>query len=60
MMLAHVFGCVIGIYLISWAIYMIYNLITGPLFKFISRKWQKKRVYTIELPNINRTQPVES
>ena len=59
-LLAHVLGCAAGIYLISWAVYMLYNLITGPLFRFISRKWQKKRIYVVELPDINRPQPVES
>ena len=42
-LILHVIGSAIAIYLISFAIYELYDLITKPLFKAISKKWQKKR-----------------
>ena len=42
-LILHIIGTTIAIYLISFVIYEIYNLITKPLFKVISGKWQKRR-----------------
>lgn len=48
LLLAHVFGCIIGIYLISWVIYTVYSFVTRPLFSMIDRKWKHNRFYTAE------------
>ncbi len=42
-LILHIIGTTIAIYLISFAIYELYNLITKPIFKAISGKWQKRR-----------------
>ena len=42
-LILHIIGTTLAIYLISFVIYEIYNLITKPLFKVISGKWQKRR-----------------
>lgn len=39
----HIIGSSIAMYLISFAVYELYNLITKPLFKAVSKKWQKRR-----------------
>lgn len=42
-LILHIIGSTIAIYLISFVIYELYDLITKPLFKAISGKWQKRR-----------------
>ena len=42
-LILHIIGSTIAMYLISFAVYELYNLLTKPLFKAISKKWQKRR-----------------
>jgi surface polysaccharide O-acyltransferase-like enzyme len=46
--IAHVAGCIVGIYLISWVIYTVYSLGANPLLRLIDQKWERKRFYTAE------------
>ena len=39
----YMLGSLVAVYLICFVIFMIYDLITKPLFRFISGKWQKRR-----------------
>ena len=43
---AHIIGSTIVIYLISFVIFLIYDLITKPLFSLITKHW-KKRTYSV-------------
>ena len=42
-MTLHMLGCMAGLFLISFVIYKAYDLLTKPLFKAVSKKWQKCR-----------------
>ena len=44
----HALGSILAIYLICFVIYKIYDLATRPLFKLISKKWQKKRFIVVK------------
>ncbi|MCR5215264.1 MAG: acyltransferase [Eubacterium sp.] len=43
----HIIGCAVIIYLISFILLKIYQLITKPLFKAIDNKWKKCRKYEL-------------
>ncbi|MBR5089249.1 MAG: acyltransferase [Ruminiclostridium sp.] len=43
---AHILGCTIVMYLISFVLYLIYDLVTKPLFAVIAKHW-KKRTYSV-------------
>jgi surface polysaccharide O-acyltransferase-like enzyme len=47
-LLAHVIGCVSGIYFLSWVLFNIYTAATDPLFRRLDQKWTKFRKYTVE------------
>lgn len=41
LMILHIAGCAIGLYLICWCIHKVYHLITDPLFKKLSEKYKR-------------------
>lgn len=45
---AHILGCTIIMYLISFGIFLIYDLVTKPLFAVIAKHW-KKRTYSVNI-----------
>ena len=47
-MVLHIFGSLIGIYFVCFAVFMLYDLVTKPVFKMISGKWQEKRYIEIK------------
>ena len=47
MLILHITGSMIIIYLISFAIFELYDLITRPVFRSISQKWKRRRFIDI-------------
>ncbi len=43
----HIIACTVIIYIISFIITCIYDLITKPLFKIVSERWKKCRIYSV-------------
>lgn len=39
LLIAHIIGCTVVIYLVSFLIFIFYDLITGPLFNLLHKKW---------------------
>ena len=48
LMLLHMFGVTIAIYLVSFVIHFIYRLIEKPIMKAVGEKWQKHRFISVE------------
>ena len=42
-MVIHMLGCMVGLFLVSFVIYTLYDLLTKPLFIGISKKWKRYR-----------------
>ena len=42
-MVIHMLGCMVGLFLVSFVIYSLYDLLTRPLFIRISKKWNRYR-----------------
>ncbi len=49
LMLAHLIGCTIGVYLASFLIHLLYQLAARPFFAFVGKHWKRHRSYTVEL-----------
>lgn len=46
-MVAHLVGCCLALYLISWIVFEIYSLIEKPIYSKISQHWKKYRIISI-------------
>ena len=47
LLVGHIIGSTLVIYLISFVIYMVYDLVTRPLFNLIDKKWKNRRKYEV-------------
>lgn len=47
LLVLHMFGTTIAIYLVSYAVYLLYQLLIAPIFKAIGKKWTKHRGFTV-------------
>lgn len=53
-MVLHMLGCMFGLFLVSFVIYTLYDLLTRPLFNMISKKWKRYRYIVAGRLNHNR------
>ncbi|MBR5178880.1 MAG: acyltransferase [Lachnospiraceae bacterium] len=49
LLILHIIGSAIILYMISFAIFIVYDLITKPVFKSISGKWKKRRYINLNM-----------
>ena len=47
LLVLHILFCAVLIYLISFAIHLIYDAATKPLFSYMNRRWKEKCTYTV-------------
>lgn len=53
-MVLHMLGCMFGLFLVSFLIYTLYDLLTRPLFNMISKNWKRYRYIVAGWLNHNR------
>lgn len=53
-MVLHMLGCMFGLFLVSFLIYTLYDLLTRPLFNMISKKWKRYRYIVAGRLNNNK------